>query len=96
MPYKNPKQDRDYTTEYKLQQKRDENPARAERAAARRAMDAAGINRDGKDIDHKVPLSKGGTNAKSNLRIVAPAQNRSFDRNSDHSVRINKPMKRAK
>jgi len=31
----------------------------------------------GKDVDHIVPLSKGGTNAPSNLRIVDRSKNRS-------------------
>lgn len=31
----------------------------------------------GKDVDHIVPLSKGGTNAPSNLRLVKTAKNRS-------------------
>lgn len=31
----------------------------------------------GKDVDHIKPLSEGGTNALSNLRLVSPAKNRS-------------------
>lgn len=31
---------------------------------------------DGKEVDHKKPLSKGGTNSKSNLRVVSRATNR--------------------
>lgn len=30
----------------------------------------------GKDVDHKRPLSKGGTNARSNLRVLSIAKNR--------------------
>lgn len=30
----------------------------------------------GKDVDHKRPLSKGGTNARSNLRLRSPSKNR--------------------
>ena len=56
-------------------------------------MDAKGIDRAGKDIDHAVPLSKGGTNAPSNLKLKAPSANRSFSRNSDHTVKRNKPKK---
>jgi 5-methylcytosine-specific restriction endonuclease McrA len=58
-----------------------------DRQRARRAMDAKGVNRDGKDIDHKKPLSKGGTNSWSNLVLKKPSANRSFKRNSDHSVK---------
>lgn len=33
---------------------------------------------DGKDVDHKKPLDKGGTNAKSNLRVVDRSENRGW------------------
>lgn len=36
---------------------------------------------DGTDVDHKVPLSKGGSTAVSNLRVVPRGENRSFKRN---------------
>ncbi len=42
---------------------------------------------DGKDVDHKQPLSKGGTNSTSNLRVVPASKNRSFSRNSDSSLK---------
>jgi hypothetical protein len=54
-------------------------------------MDKKGVNRKGKDIDHVVPLSKGGTNAPSNLKLKKPSSNLSFSRNSDHTVKRNKP-----
>jgi hypothetical protein len=65
-----------------------------QRQKARRAMDAKGVDRAGKDIDHKRPLSKGGTNASSNLRLVSPSTNRSFTRNSDGSVKSNNTRKK--
>lgn len=91
MPYIN--KPRPYKHEYEMQQKRNENPARAKRAAARRALDAKGVDRKGKDIDHVVPLSKGGSNASGNLRLKSPSANRSFSRNSDHTVKKNRPKK---
>lgn len=91
MPYVN--KPRPYKKEYKQQQARDENPARAKRAAARRLLDAKGVDRTGKDIDHSIPLSKGGTNGASNLRLRSPSSNRSFSRNSDHTVKRNAPKK---
>jgi hypothetical protein len=91
MPYVN--KPRPYKKEYQQQQARDENPARAKRAAARRLLDAKGIDRTGKDIDHSIPLSKGGTNGASNLRLRSPSSNRSFSRNSDHTVKRNAPKK---
>lgn len=42
---------------------------------------------DGKDVDHKTPISKGGTNSKSNLRVVPASENRSFSRNKDGSLK---------
>jgi hypothetical protein len=56
-------------------------------------MDKKGVKRAGKDIDHVVPLSKGGTNAPSNLKLKKPSANRSFSRNSDHTVKKNAPKK---
>ena len=54
------------------------------RNAARREALKAGLVKkgDNKQVDHKKPLSKGGTNAKSNLRIVHRSKNESFKRNS--------------
>jgi 5-methylcytosine-specific restriction endonuclease McrA len=64
---------------------------RAEQNAARRLMEKAGkVHKgDGKAVDHRVPLSKGGSTAKSNLRVVPERQNDSFSRNSDSSVKRN-------
>jgi ribosomal protein S5 len=42
---------------------------------------------DGKDVDHKRALSKGGSNARSNLRVVDANDNRSFRRNKDSSMK---------
>ena len=91
MPYT--KSPRPYAHEYAMQKKRGELPDRMERQRARRAMDKKGVARKGKDIDHIVPLSKGGTNAAGNLRLRTPSKNRSFSRNSDHTVKKNKPKK---
>jgi hypothetical protein len=84
---------RPYKKEYQQQVARGEGPARAKRESARNEMDKKGIDRKGKDIDHSIPLSKGGTNAPSNLKLKAPSANRSFSRNSDHTVKVNKPKK---
>jgi len=92
MPYVN--KPRPYAKEWEEQKKRDEKPARAERARARYKLDKEGVDRKGKDIDHKKPVSKGGTNADSNLQVEDPSKNRSFTRNSDHTVKINKPKKK--
>jgi hypothetical protein len=91
MPYVN--KTRPYKKEYQQQKTRGEKDDRTERQRARREMDAKGIDRTGKDIDHTIPLSKGGTNAPSNLKLKSPSANRSFSRNSDHTVKKNKPKK---
>jgi hypothetical protein len=91
MPYVN--KPRPYKKEYQQQKTRGEHGDRMERQKARREMDAKGVDRTGKDIDHTVPLSKGGTNAPSNLKLKPPSANRSFSRNSDHTVKKNKPKK---
>lgn len=89
MPYmKNGK--RDYKTEYQKYHSRPEQiKNRTERTTARRQANAAGVTHkgDGKDLDHKTPLSKGGSSAKSNLRVVDKGTNRSFSRNADGSMK---------
>lgn len=50
---------------------------------------------DGKQVDHKTPLSKGGTNAPSNLRVVAHGTNESFKRNSKGAM-VSQTSKREK
>ena len=35
---------------------------------------------DGKDVDHKNPLRSGGSNARSNLRVMSQAKNRGWRR----------------
>ena len=74
MPYT--KSPRPYKHEYKMQKDRGEHENRMERQRARRKMDAKGVDRTGKDIDHKVLLSKGGSNA-DGVRLVSPSVNRS-------------------
>jgi hypothetical protein len=91
MPYVNKL--RPYKKEYEQQKARNENPARATRERARYDMDKKGIDRTGKDIDHVIPLSKGGTNKPSNLKLKTPSANRSFSRNADRSVKKNTPKK---
>ena len=65
---------------------------RAQRNKARRIMERAGAvhKGDGKDVDHKQALSKGGRTVRSNLRVVAASDNRSYPRNSDRSMKKNK------
>lgn len=92
MPYIN--KPRPYKHEYKTYQGKPEQiKKRAERNAARAAMAKKGAvhKGDGKDVDHVKALSKGGTNAGNNLRVKSASANRSFSRNSDHTVKKNAP-----
>jgi hypothetical protein len=49
-------------------------------------MKSKGLNVAGKDVAHKVALSKGGTN-KDGVTLQAPSKNRSFKRNKDGSMK---------
>jgi hypothetical protein len=62
---------------------------RAQRNKARRMMEREGVVKkgDGKDVDHKKPLSKGGTTIMSNLKAKPAAANRSFKRKPDGSMK---------
>lgn len=58
------------------------NQARAEAIKAGKASVG-----DGKDVDHKKPLSKGGSNAASNLQVVSASKNRSFARTANSGLK---------
>ena len=62
---------------------------RSKRNAARALMMEEGkaYKGDGRDVDHKKPLSKGGSNGRANLRVVAASKNRSVKRKQDGSLR---------
>lgn len=88
MPYVN--KARPYKKEYEQYHGTPKQKAnRAQRNAARRAADRKGqvSKGDGKDVDHKKPISKGGTNATSNLRVTSKRNNRSFPRQSNGKPR---------
>jgi hypothetical protein len=102
MPYVN--KPRPYKKEYQQQVERGELPARMERQRAREAIDKVSADkngnniadkREGKDVAHRVALSKGGAN-KNGVRIEAPSKNRSFKRGSDHKVVSETSAKEAK
>ena len=74
---------RDYKREYQnYQGTAEQKKNRAKRNKARRTMLREGkVHKgDGKDVDHKKPLIKGGGNGKSNWRIKSESDNRSFKR----------------
>jgi len=94
MPYVN--KPRPYKKEAEYQAQPEQVKNRVARNKARRELIKSGKVRvgDGKDVDHKIPLSKGGLNTSSNLRVKTASENRSFSRNSDHTVKVNKPKKK--
>jgi hypothetical protein len=92
MPYVN--KPRPYKKEYQQQLARGEGKARLERQRAREKIDNKSTDadgdgradiREGKDVAHRVALSKGGSN-KNGVRLEAPSANRSFKRGSNHKV----------
>lgn len=84
MPYT--KKPRPYKKEYQQQKARGEHEDRMERQRARRNLDKKGISRAGKDVAHKKPLSKGGSN-KDGYQLQNPSKNRAG------GGRISKPKK---
>jgi 5-methylcytosine-specific restriction endonuclease McrA len=79
---------RDYKQENKYKSSPEQIHARVIRNKNRLAGLKAGIvhKGDGKEIDHKVPLSKGGAPDGSNLRVVSASSNDSFKRNSSGAL----------
>lgn len=81
---------RDYKSEYESYHASEEQKKkRAMRNAARREMERKGAvsKGDGKDVDHRVPIAKGGGNGSGNLRAVPASQNRSFARTKSARMR---------
>jgi hypothetical protein len=66
---------RNYKHAYKLQKASGETTDQLERQKARRLYDKQGVDRSGKDIDHKVPLRKGGKTSPGNLRLRSKSAN---------------------
>jgi hypothetical protein len=92
MPYVN--KPRPYKKEYQQQLARGEHENRMERQRAREAIDKKNPDcdkdgiadiREGKDVAHRVALSKGGTNG-NGTRLESAAKNRSFKRNANHKL----------
>ena len=80
--------ERDYKQERATQLARGEDGGNRKRKKARRLAEAKGMVKpfDGKDVDHKQPLSKGGANTPDNLRVKAKSANRSFPRTAKGAV----------
>ena len=89
---------RDYKRERELQLKRGEDEGHTKRLALRREAVKAGMVKphDGKDVSHKVALSRGGSNTLKNAKVQTPSANRSFARNPDGSMKSEKSRKERK
>jgi len=95
MPYKNPK-DRKYKNAAKYEDSPQQVKNRVARNAARKKLMREGkVHKgDGEDVDHMKPVSKGGKNNAGNLDVRTEHNNRSFSRNPDHTVKVNRPKKK--
>lgn len=84
-----PNYKRNYKEEWKDAKARGEGADNAQRHRARYEMEKAGKVRknDGKDVGHKTAIKRGGTNAPSNLKVQSVAENRSFARSKDGSMK---------
>lgn len=80
---------RDYSKQAKYDSKPSVKKDRAARNSARRRLMREGVVKkgDGKDVDHKRPLSKGGGNSRSNLRARSASSNRSFARTKNGKMK---------
>lgn len=89
---------RDYKREYELYQGKPEQIAqRSERNKARRAYEKAkGDLPSNMDVDHVVPLSKGGASKMGNLRAVPKTANRSFSRTKTNALKSQISKREAK
>lgn len=80
---------RDYGQEYKTLLARGDRGKHTQRLRARRLAVRKGMVKphDGKDLDHKTPLSKGGAPLSiKNLRVQSQHNNRSFKRTSSGAM----------
>jgi len=87
-----PNYQRDYAHEYATQKERGESgtgsdSGNAKRHRLRRVALKKKKVKPGQDLDHKTPISKGGSNTLDNARATTPHKNRSFPRKADGSMR---------
>ena len=85
---KNPPEKRNYQQEY-ANDSPERRKQRAMRNKARRMLMREGLVKkgDGKDVDHKKPLSQGGGVQRGNLRVQSAHANRSYKRTSSGAIK---------
>lgn len=84
---------RNYAAEYAAYHGRPEKiKERVERTLTRRRLEKEGrvSKGDGMDVDHIKPISKGGSSADDNLRVVPKSKNRSFPRTRTSAMKARK------
>ena len=89
----NTKSPRPYKKEYQKQKERGEHEGRMERQRARRAMDAKGVDRTGKDVSHSKMISEGGTNA-DGYKLESPSKNRARNGQAPAKKAAKKPARK--
>lgn len=79
---------RDYQQEYKTESKA-RRKYRSERNKARQIDLKKGLvhKHDGMDVDHRIPLSKGGSSDIKNTRVVKAHKNRSYARTKSGKIK---------
>jgi 5-methylcytosine-specific restriction endonuclease McrA len=84
-----PRKVRDYAKERSYDSKPEVMERRRKRKAARYQLEKEGLVKkgDGKHVDHKKPLSKGGSTKRSNLRVISAKKNVSYARNSKGGIK---------
>ena len=94
----NGKKVRDYSQQRQYNATPQATAKRVENNSARKSLikDGKAHVGDGKDVDHIRPLSKGGSNSKSNLRVVPASTNRSFARTSTSALKSQTSKKERK
>tara|TARA_R110000796_G_scaffold78094_1_gene174439 strand:- start:575 stop:871 length:297 start_codon:yes stop_codon:yes gene_type:complete len=88
-----PTKKRDYKKEYaNYQGTAEQKKNRAVRNAARNTMKAKGVvsTGDGKHVNHKTPISKGGGNAPGNLSVKKESTNSSYPRTKAGAMKAKK------
>ena len=91
-----PNYTRNYKQEYATEKVRGESGTGTDSENARRHRDRRtalklGMLKTKQDLDHKTPLSKGGSDKPTNFRAESAHDNRSFPRNADGSLKVNRP-----
>lgn len=92
---------RDTHQEYLTQKKRGESGTGSDSENAKRHRDRRvalklGMVKPKDDLDHKKPLSKGGSDSPKNFRDEPASVNRSFPRRADGSMIANHPADKGK